>query len=502
MSDLKKQTLRGIAFLGLGKSAGRIISFVNTLILARLLSPEDYGLMAMAMVVAGFVGFFNDIGLGSAIIQRKVVTKAQLSGVFYIAIVISIVLYICVFFSASMAAEFYGNPSIEALLQVITLGFLLGAIKSVPDALLVKEMRFKIISGVEFISIILQCIVTLILAYLGYKTWSLVYGLLAAQLFKTVSLMWLSGWLPDRKGNVVQAFDLMKFGVSVTYSRVTWYIYTNAQTLILGKITGEKSTGVYSMAQTIAELPTAHITNLIVQVASPLFAKLQDNYTALNNALLKLSAGISLITFPVLVGIMLTANELVPILLGSQWDAVIVPLQLLCIMGVFKSIDPLLTQALISIGRADITARYTTVCAIIIPSAVIVGANLSGIIGASIALAVTYPFLVLYLLWLAKRHFELPIVKYLALFITPFSGCLTMALMLFGVEHYILPFFQLDSVLLTLIFKVIVGMLTYFLWIVYIRTDGVILLKGVLTDLGISEKKLNRWPFNLVVTNA
>jgi hypothetical protein len=133
---------------------------------------------------------------------------------------------------------------------------------------------------------------------------------------------------------------------------------------------------------------------------------------------------------------------------------------------------------------------------------VIVGANQSGIIGASIALAVTYPFLFLYLLWLAKKYFSLPITKYLALFLTPFSGCLSMVLVLFGVEYFMATFYLLDSVILTLAFKVIVGMLTYLFWIVYIRTDGVLLLKGVLTDIGISERKLNRWPFNVVNTNA
>ena len=98
MSDLKKQTLKGIAFLGAGKSAGRIISFVNTLILARIRAPEDYGLMAMAMVVVGFVSFFNDIGLGSAIIQRKEVSKEELSGTFYLSMIISVALFTLVYF--------------------------------------------------------------------------------------------------------------------------------------------------------------------------------------------------------------------------------------------------------------------------------------------------------------------------------------------------------------------------------------------------------------------
>ncbi|MCG7495333.1 lipopolysaccharide biosynthesis protein [Vibrio sp. Of7-15] len=501
MSDLKKQTLKGIAFLGAGKSAGRILSFINTLILARILSPEDYGLMAMAMVISGFISFFNDIGLGSAIIQRKEVSKEQLSGAFYIALMISIFLYILTFFLSSSASDFYENPQVEPILQVIAIGFIFGAIKTVPNALLLKEMSFKSISGIEFISIVVQCAVTLLLAYIGYGVWSLVYGLLVTQLFKAIAMMWLSGWLPDTNGSIKQATELMKFGLSVTYSRVTWYLYINSQILVLGKVVGEKQTGIFSMAQTIADLPTAHITNLIIQVASPLFAKLQDDFNALNNALLKLTAGLSLISFPVLFGIIITANELVPILLGDNWVAVAIPLQFLCVMGLFKSIDPLLTQALISIGRADITARYTTLCAIIIPCAVIYGATWNGINGASLLLAVTYPFLMFALILISSKYFSLPIKSYLNQMFTPISGCFFMWASIYAIET-IIPVFIKEVELYLLVIKVITGVISYGFWIVYIRKDGISIFKSVLFDLGVPENKLDRWPFNVSRSNA
>lgn len=501
MSDLKKQTLKGIAFLGAGKSAGRILSFINTLILARILSPEDYGLMAMAMVISGFISFFNDIGLGSAIIQRKEVSKEQLSGAFYIAIMISITLYVLTFLLSGYASDFYQNSQVEPILQVIAIGFIFGAIKTVPNALLLKEMRFKSISGIEFLSIIIQCVVTLGLAYMGYKTWSLVYGLLVTQLFKSIVMMYFSGWLPDTKGSIREAADLMKFGLSVTYSRVTWYLYINAQTLILGKMVGEKQTGIFSMAQTIADLPTAHITNLIIQVASPLFAKLQDDYNSLNNALLKLTAGLSLISFPVLVGIILTADELVPVLLGQNWLSVVVPLQFLCVMGLFKSVDPLLTQALISIGRADITARYTTLCAIIIPCSVIYGANWNGVNGAAFMLAITYPCLMLVLVALSYKYFSLPVIKYFKQIITPVSGCLFMWGAIY-LSELVMHNYIKDIALYLLVIKSVIGFVSYVFWIVYIRSDGINIFKSVLYDLGVSEKKLDRWPFNVSNSNA
>ncbi|WP_019028733.1 lipopolysaccharide biosynthesis protein [Colwellia piezophila] len=497
MESLRSKTVQGIAILGAGKSLARLISFTNTLILARILSPEDYGLMAMAMVVSGFVGFFNEVGLGSAIIQRKETTTAQLSGVFYIAIFMSMVLYGLTYLAAPAVAIFYDNDQVTPILQVIALAFMLGAIKTVPDALLVKEMKFKVIAGIEFFAILLVCVVTLAFALSGYKTWSLVYGFLIGELFKTLTILWLSRWHPTLNGSIKEALSLMKFGLTVTYSRLTWYLYTNASTLILGRIAGGAQTGIYSMAGTIASLPISHITSLIIQVASPLFSKLQDDIKSLNNALLKLSAGISLISFPVLMGMVLTADELVPILLGEQWLAAVIPLKLLCVRGFFKSIDPLLTQAFISIGKANVTAKYTTLCAVVIPLSLLAGVYLNGINGAAMGIVLVSPFLLSILLSLAKKHYQLPIKEYLSQLITPLLGSFSMAVVLLSLEYFLLPIFSV-SILISLVIKVVLGVLTYTIWIVYIQKDGIVLLNTVLSDLGVSAGKLNRWPFNRV----
>jgi len=496
VSDLKKQTLKGIAFLGIGKSAGKVISFVNTLILARILAPEDYGLMAMAMVIAGFVSFFNDVGFGSAIIQRKTVTDAQLSGVFYISMLISVVLFILTVYFAPYAADFYGNSQVTPILQVLALTFLMGGVRAVPQALLTKEMRFKLLSGVEFAGILIQCIVTLVLALLGYEVWSLVWGAIIASFIKTSLVAWGGKWLPSLNGKILDAMELMKFGLTVTYSRVTWYMYTNAQTLILGKVVGDKQTGVFSMAQTLANLPTEHITSLVIKVASPLFAKLQDDLNGLTFALLKLTAGLSLITFPVLAGMMLTAEQLVPILLGDQWLAAIIPMQFLCVMGFFKAIDPLLTQAFISLGKANITARYTSICAVVIPVAVLIGSYYYGINGAAIALAVVYPALMLLLLIISRSVYNLSILGYFKQLITPITGCLFMAVSVFAV-NMVASSIELQSYIL-FTSKVIAGVVSYAFWIIYVRKDGIFLLRSVLLDIGVPEHKLAMWPFKPV----
>lgn len=493
--SLKQTTLKGMAFLGAGKSAARLISFINTLILARILSPEDYGLMAMAMVVTGFISFFNEIGLGSAIIQKKDITENQFKGAFTLSLVIATVLYALMYMGAAPIAQFYNNQQIEPILQVIALTFILGAISTVSSAVLNREMQYKTLAGIEFFSILLHCAVTLAFALYDFKTWSLVYGYLVSQLSRTVLIINCCHWKPRGLGQISSAIDLVKFGLTVTYSRITWYAYTNAATFIIGKVSGEKQLGIFSMATTISDLATAHLTSLIRQVASPLFAKLQDDFNALNYALCRLTGGLSLITFPMLVGMAVTAPELVYVLLGEQWMAAVFPLQALTFIGILKSIDPLLTQALTSAGKANITARYTTLCAVVVPVAVFLGATTDGIDGASIALSTSYPVLMAVLVWLCKRKINLSVSTYLSQLVTPILGSLFMAGAVLGGSQ-LLP----DSYhpLILLILKVLVGMASYGLFIIYIRPDGIAKIHEVLLEVGLSEQKLARWPFNKV----
>jgi O-antigen/teichoic acid export membrane protein len=494
VDQLKHKTLQGLMYLGVGKGAGKLISFVNTLLLARLLSPEDYGLMAIVMVIVGFIGFFNEIGLGSAIKQRLDINQQQLNGCFTLALLISSLLYIGLYFASPLIASYYEHEILTDILRFIALTFIIGAIATVPDALIARDMRFKIYAGIEFVIIILQCAITLILAWYGFKVWALAWGFVAAQFVKTCAIIYFSNWAPSRFGNIRAATDLMKFGATVTYSRITWYFYNNASTLIIVKVLNPQQLGIYTMATTLAALPTSHITSMVVQIASPLFSKLQQDLTRLDNALLRLTSGISLIAFPVMVGMALTASELVPVLLGSQWIEAIFPLQILCIIGLFKSVDPLITQAFISIGKANITARYTTLCALMIPIGVYTGAVYGGLVGVAIGLVISYPLSSIYLFYAAGTHLEFSMRRYLKALQTPVEACLVMVVFVLGFE-YLSTSLGFDHLLWLLIIKTLIGIFSYLLFLVYIRQSGLKDCYEVLLELGVSKQKIDRWPF-------
>jgi O-antigen/teichoic acid export membrane protein len=495
VDQLKNKTLQGLMYLGLGKGAGKLISFINTLLLARLLTPEDYGLMAIVMVVVGFIGFFNEIGLGSAIKQRLDITQSQLNGAFTLAILISSLLYIGVYVASPAISKYYQHEVLTDVLRFIALSFIIGAAATVPDALIAREMRFKLYAGIEFAMILLQCLITLALAALGYQVWALAWGFIVSQAFKTLSIIYFSQWKPSRFGDVGAATDLMKFGATVTYSRLTWYFYNNAKTLIIGKILSPQQLGVFSMASTLATLPTSHITSMVIQIASPLFSKLQLEPVRLDNALCRLSSGIALLGFPVMAGMALTAEQLVPVLLGQNWLEAILPLQILCILGLFKSVDPLVTQAFISIGKANITARYTSLCAVVIPLSVYLGAVWHGLVGVSLAIVVSYPLSSVYLFYAARKHLHFSFRRYLRALQTPTEGCIFMAAIVIGLQ-VMANQSGMNNPLALLGAKTFVGFAAYMFYMIYIRQSGLRDCREVLLELGMSRDKLRHWPFS------
>jgi O-antigen/teichoic acid export membrane protein len=197
----------------------------------------------------------------------------------------------------------------------------------------------------------------------------------------------------------------------------------------------------------------------------------------------------------------LTATELVPVLLGPSWIDAVFPLQILCILGLFKSVDPLITQAFISIGKAHVTARYTTLCAVVIPVSVYIGAVVGGLVGVAIGMAISYPLSSIYLFRSAQVHLEFSMRRYLRALQTPVEGCIWMGAIVLG-YHYLSVRAGFDLPLWLLISKTVIGALSYFLFLVYIRRNGLNDCYEVLRELGVSAKKLDRWPFNRAMPPA
>ena len=493
-NDLRSKTVKALSHLGIGNAMGKLISLSTTLLLARLLSPADYGLMEIAMIFISFIGFFNEIGMGAAIVQKSNLKPEEVNGCFAIAIASSVVLLIGTLIASGFIADFFKHPELQSMVSALAVGFVIGSFGAIPEAFLRKEMQFKAIAGITILSILIQSVVSIILALYGYGVWSLVWGSLVAAAVCSIGFYLLSPWRPKGRYGIREAVDLALFGMHVTLTRVFWFLYSNADRAIVGKLLGAASLGIYGMAFSLATLPSGQITSLVINVASPLFAKLQHDLPRLSTVVLKMTRGIAYVCYPALLGMLVCSHELILVVLGPKWIDCQIPFAALCLMGLVKSVDPLLSQVLTSIGNVKKLAAYTALCAVVMSLAFAAGAWIDGLRGVSIAWIVVYPMLSTKLLRDVCKLTGLSMRAYYRALLPILCGAIAMCVAVLlarqGMYFIGLP------VIAILLLEITVGVLTYLAWIIYVDKDAMLEIRQTLIDLGLPAARFERWPFN------
>jgi O-antigen/teichoic acid export membrane protein len=494
MSDgLRRRVVRAVGATSVGSGLAKLISLTSTLVLVRLLTPDDFGLMAMASTVTGFIGFFNEIGIGAAIVQRTEVRKEEINGCFGIALIASAALSLLVLGISWPAAAFFNMPALQHLLSVLGFGFFFGALNTVPVALLRKELRFQTVLWLGLSSAIVQALVTIPLAALGFGYWSMVGGFFVGQTFATVWYWWVSPWRPSWPFQLREGRSLLTYGVHITYTRVLWHAFMNADKLIIGKLINAHAVGVYDVSRSLASLPTSQISGLVTSIASPVFSRVQNDLPQLRRVQLRLSRGVAYLTLPLLAGIAVLATELVQVMLGSKWGEAVFPLQALCVSEAVATVANLQAQLLISTGRVKQLVRYNAVCAIVMPLSLGLGAWLGGLPGVALAWATVFPLLSIWLIRDALQASGLSAGEFWRAIRQPLFGSTAMVLAVISAHSLLQPAL---APLLLLLTCVAVGAVSYGAYIVLIDSEGLKEIRQVLADVGVPDRVLNRWPFN------
>jgi O-antigen/teichoic acid export membrane protein len=493
--DLRHRVVRAIGASGAAGAVAKILSLLSTLVLVRILSPSDFGMMATATTVIGFIAFFNEVGIGAAIIQRERLTNEEVNGCFGIALALSVLLSVLTFVLSWPASGFMGMRELQPVLAVLGLGFLFAALNTVHVALLRRELRLQSVAWIGLTAAVVQPVVAIPLAAIGWGHWALVTAFFAGQIVTTAWYWRVSKWRPTLPFSLRAGRPLLGYGLNITYSRVLWHLYMNADKLIIGKVLGVSTVGIYDVSRSLASLPTSQITGLVTSIASPVFSKVQGDALLLRSVFLRFTRGLAYLTAPTLIGIAVTAPELVEVLLGPKWSLAVLPLQALCVSELVAAVvNNLQAQLLVSTGHASRLVRFTTLCAVVMPVAIGLGAWHSGLVGVAIAWACVYPALNVVLLrdclrlsaikppqlWSAVRH--------------PLLGALVMAGLVeasrLGLHVLAVP------PLVVLVTSVVVGAVSYLGYLVLIDRSGLSEIRQVLADLGVPNRFLDRWPLS------
>ena len=382
-----KSVTCGVLWSAASQFSTQIFQFIVIIILARLLLPEDFGIIGMAVIFTGLVQTINELGLSAAIIQRKNITENHLSTSFWISLGLGIILCITTVTISPYIADFFNNQLVGPVVSVLSIGFILGAGGVVHKSLLLKNIDFKRIATAEIIASVTSGAVSVILALLGFGVWSLVFGTVLGNFARMLLLWVVCTWRPSVIFDLTSFKELFTFGVHVMGSGFLNYFDSNADYLLIGKFLNATALGYYTFAYQLSTFPLMKISSIIASVTFPAFSIIQDDNDMLRDAYLKVTKYISIVTFPMLSGLIVVTPDFIPIVFGEKWVPMIIPLQILCVAGALKSVATTVGSILLSKGRSDIQFKWNIFTAIVLPIAILIGIKY-GITGVAMAITI------------------------------------------------------------------------------------------------------------------
>ncbi len=387
--NLKSQAVSGVKWSGVSMGVMTALQFITLAVLAHLLSPSDFGLMGMIMVVVGFAQAFSDMGLSNAIIQRQGVEKDHFSSFFWINVFSGIILFVCILLCRPIIALYFKQPVLSDYLIFAAFIFLITPVGQIFTTILKKELKFKTLSKIEIAGSVVYSISTIGLALAKFEVLSLIFGQLIRSLFTVVILFFIfrKTWLPRLHFSITEIKSYLSFGAFQMAEKAVNYFSANIDYIIIGRFLGPAALGFYTLAYNLMIFPLTKINPIITKVAFPVFSIIQNDNDRLKRGYCKVINYISMLSFPMLAGMLVVAPEFIRLVYGAKWEPSIAVLQIFCFVGIFKSLGNPIGSILLAKGRADIGFYWNVFVVIMVSVAAIVGVNW-GIVGVAVAILI------------------------------------------------------------------------------------------------------------------
>lgn len=458
MENLQSKAIKSVFWVGSIKFLSQAISWIVTLLLIRILSPEDYGLMGIALAYRGFVAIFFDLCVGEAILQKKEIDDVDTSTAFWISSFVTVMLYTLTWFFAVSWANFFEEDALVTILRVTGLTLFFMSLKEIPNQLLAKNFEFKKRSQCELIAAVLSLIASLVLALNGYGVWALVLGELVRYVVLSVLIVYFARWLPRFVFSFSRAKQLLKYGFPVTGHYVLDFVSKRSDALIIGKILGQTTLGYYSVALSISRIPVSKGVQIIQQVMFPLFSALQSDTKEFQRYFYQVIYVVSVVFFPVFFGMFAIAEEFVVVVLSEKWLPSLFAFKVFTALGLLLSYSGIFVVILKS--RANTTAlfKYSVYSAILFPTGFFLSSHF-GLEGVVLSWLLIYPIIFGYLFYEVAKEIEVSVVKSLAQVSNAFVGSFAMVVVIYVFKYSV---FGAEVSLASMLFGIAVGCLSYF----------------------------------------
>jgi PST family polysaccharide transporter len=455
--SLKQKAIKGVIWSAIESWGNRIISVSIFFLLARLLDPESFGLVALASVFIDFVQIFIDQGFSQAIIQRENLESEHLNSAFWINIGIGILLTILTLSFADIIANGFSQPALTPIIRWLSLGFLLSSLSKVQEAILERRLNFKALASRSLIASVISGLIGVTMAFMGWGVWSLITKILVFGIIKTVLVWWVSDWRPTFKVSFAHFKDIFSFGINILGWRIFNFSTRRSDDFLIGYFLGTTALGYYNVAYRLLLMITELLIGVSQKVATPAFARLQTEPERLRNAFYQVTQLTSLISFPIFLGMAALAPQLIRLTLGEGWNQSIPIMQILAFVGILHAVSNFNDSVIFAMGKPSWNLKFKILSAVVICAAFFVAVRW-GIVAISAAYVVSnyllYPISIL----LVHKLIKLDFLKYGSQFKVSFVATIFMVLSILGFQYIIGDSIKLLG---SFILSIIVGLFIY-----------------------------------------
>jgi O-antigen/teichoic acid export membrane protein len=357
MTSLKQKTISGLLWSFMDSFATQGITFVVGIILARLLSPREFGLIGMITVFIAISSSFINSGFGNALIRKQNCTEKDFSTVFYFNLVMGGLFFWILFFSAPAISRFFNEPQLKHIVQVLSFVLIIDSLTIIQRTILTKRIDYKLQTKISIISSIISGTVGLIMAFNGFGVWSLVAKQISQQAINSLLLWTWNRWRPLLVFSTKSFQQLFSFGYKLLISGLIDTLYINLYFLIIGKYFSAQELGFYTRADHFKSLPSSNLQGIIGRVSYPVLASIQDDIPRLRESYKKLIRSTMLISFIMMLCMAAIARPMILSLIGEKWEPSVIYLQMLCFVGMFYPLHALNLNMLQVVGRSDLLLR-------------------------------------------------------------------------------------------------------------------------------------------------
>lgn len=372
-NSFRKSVQHGVLWGLIGKVSQQASQFILSALLARLLAPSDYGLLATAMVFTGFAATISEAGIGTALVQKQELEDTHKNTAFWTTSLIGTAMTIAVYAAAPWIAGYYNSPQLSPILRTLSLNFTLGAVGSVPAALLQRQKQFKRIAIIDLASLCGGGAIALLLAYRHSGVWSLVAQLSAASLSTCVLRIAFIQWRPRIDFSGAALADISRFSLSLYGFNILNYWSRNLDNLLVGKAFGNSALGAYNRAYSLMLLPVTQVSSLLTQSLFPCFAQIQDDKPRVAKLYLKALSILTTVTYPMMFGLSTVSEHFVAVLYGPKWASAAPVLKILSLVGLLQVTTNTTGWLFLSQGKTGLLLRWGTFCSVLTITAIVIG---------------------------------------------------------------------------------------------------------------------------------